>query len=90
MTSHILCAVDLSHDLDARALVSEAGRLADLEGASLSLVAVLPDYGTSFVGSFFADGTLKQAAEAARVALHKLVQDVLPAHRNVQCIVEIV
>ena len=89
MSKHILCAVDLTHIDDARALVAEAGRLAEMQGAILSLVTVLPDYGTSFVGSFFKEGTLKQAGEAARVALHKLADEVLPGHGNVQCIVEI-
>ena len=89
MSEHILCAVDLTHADDARAHVAEAGRIAEREGATLSLVTVLPDYGTSFVGSFFKDGTLKEAGEAARVALHKLADQALPNHGQVQCIVEI-
>ena len=89
MTKHILCAVDLTHDTEARALLAEAGRLAKLDGADLSVVTVLPDYGSSFVGSFFKEGTLKEAAEAARVTLHKLADEVLPGHDTVQCIVEI-
>ena len=62
---------------------------ATLEEADLSLVTVLPDYGTSFVGSFFKDGTLKEAGEAALAELHKLVGAVLPDQGPVQCIVEI-
>lgn len=89
MSKHILCAVDLTHTDDSKALVAEAGRLAELQGATLSLVTVLPDYGTSFVGSFFKDGTLKEAGEAARVALHALADEVLPSHGKIQCIVEI-
>ena len=89
MSKHILCAVDLTHADDARKLVSEAGRLAELEGAQLSLVTALPDYGTSFVGSFFKEGTLKEAGEAALAALHALAQEVLPDFGPVQCIVEI-
>ena len=65
MTNHILCAVDLTHEEDAKALVAEASRLADLENATLSVATVLPDYGSSFVGSFFKDGTLKEAGLAA-------------------------
>ena len=30
MTKHILCAVDLTHDADARALLVQSGRLAEL------------------------------------------------------------
>ena len=89
MSKHILCALDLDHMDDARGLLIEAGRIAKLEDATLSLVTVLPDYGTSFVGSFFKAGTLADAAEAARVALHDLVDEVLPGHAQPQCIVEI-
>ncbi|MEM8837341.1 MAG: universal stress protein [Pseudomonadota bacterium] len=89
MTQHILCAVDLTHDDDARALVAEAGRLAKLEGAELSVVTTLPDYGSSFVGSFFKEGTLKEAAEAANTRLHKMIDETLPQRGPTQCIVEI-
>ncbi|MEO1732968.1 MAG: universal stress protein [Pseudomonadota bacterium] len=89
MSKHILCAMDLTHLDDARALLTEAGRIAVLEQAQLSLVTVLPDYGTSFVGSFFKEGTLKQASEAALAALHDLADSVLPDHGQIQCIVEI-
>ena len=88
MTKHYLCAIDLTHDEDARAILAEAGRLASLESADLSLVTVLPDYGSSFVGSFFQPGTLKDAAEAARKSLHKMAKDVLKGS-DPQCIVEI-
>lgn len=89
MTRHILCAVDLTHRADAMALVAEAGRLAQLENAALSVVTALPDYGSSFVGSFFKDGTLKEAAGAAKAALRAIADEALPQHSEVQCIVEI-
>ena len=89
MSKHILCAIDLTHQDDARALLTEAGRVAALDKAILSVVTVLPDYGSSFVGSFFKDGTLKDAAEAARQSLHSLVDEVLPDAGTVQCIIEI-
>ena len=89
MSKHILCAVDLAHHTDASALLTEAGRVAVRDGAVLSVVTVLPDYGTSFVGSFFKEGTLKEAAEAALQSLHALVDQVLANAGQVQCIVEI-
>ncbi len=89
MNKHVLCAVDLTHDADARAILAEAGRVAELDGASLSLVCVLPDYGSSWVGSFFKEGTLHEAAEAALKALHKMADEVLPGHGQIQCIVEV-
>ena len=89
MTKHILLAVDLTHEKDTRALLAEAGRIADLEEATLSVVTVLPDYGSSFVGSFFKDGTLKEASAKAIETLHRLAEEVLPDREQVQCIVEV-
>lgn len=89
MTKHILCAVDLTHDADARAILIEAGRLADLYRSRLSVITVLPDYGSSWVGTFFKEGALEEAAQAAGDALRKMVAEVLPKQDSVQHIVEI-
>jgi nucleotide-binding universal stress UspA family protein len=89
MTDHILCAVDLTHEADARHLLIEADRLATFYDATLSVVTVLPDYNSSWVGSFFKDGTLKEAAKGANDALHALVKETLPDRAQVQHIVEI-
>ena len=89
MTKRILAAVDLGHLEDSKSLLKTAGRLAAFEKAALSIVTVLPGYGTSFVGSFFKEGTLKDAAEQARIALHALADEVVPELGPVQCIVEI-
>ncbi|MEO1549716.1 MAG: universal stress protein [Pseudomonadota bacterium] len=89
MTKHILCAVDLTNMEDAKALLAEADRLATRDGAGLSVATVLPDYGSSWVGSFFKDGTLKEASQAALKALHDLADAVTTQPDKVQCIVEI-
>ncbi|GIT88566.1 MULTISPECIES: universal stress protein [Roseobacter] len=89
MTNHILCSVDLTHEDEAAKLLREAYNLAGFYGATLSVVTVLPDYGSSWVGSFFKEGTMHDAAEAANEALHKLVSDTLPQAEGVQHIVEI-
>lgn len=89
MTKHILCAIDLTHLEDARHLLTEADRLAGFYDATLSVVTVLPDYNSSWVGTFFKDGTLKEAANAANAALHELVKATLPNRAQVQHIVEI-
>ncbi|MCY4035096.1 MAG: universal stress protein [Hyphomicrobiales bacterium] len=89
MTKHILCAVDLTHDGDARAILVESGRLADFYGARLSVITVLPDYGSSWVGTFFKEGAMKEAAQAASDALHEMVAGVLPERQDVRHIVDI-
>lgn len=89
MTKHILCAVDLTHDGDARAILVESGRLAVFYGARLSVMTVLPDYGSSWVGTFFKEGALDEAAQAASDALHKMVVEVLPEQQGVRHIVDV-
>lgn len=89
MTKHILCSVDLTHTDNAKSLLREADKLATLYGASLSVITVLPDYGSSWVGSFFKDGTLRDASKAADKALHELVSQTIPNREKVQHIVEI-
>ena len=87
MTKHILCAVDLTHDADARALLAEAGRLAKLYSARLSAITVLPDYGSSWVGTFFQEGALDEARRTAAAALERMVAEVLPQQENARCMV---
>lgn len=89
MTHHILCAIDLNHKAESRAVLAEAGRLASFSDASMSVITVLPDYGSSWVGSFFQPGTLKSAAEATSETLHDVVKEVLPEFEHIQHIVEI-
>lgn len=89
MNKHILTAVDLGHRDEALKLVKEASRLAGFDNAQIHLVTVLPDYGSSFVGSFFREGTLKEASAAALDALHALADEALAEGQEAQCIVEI-
>ena len=89
MTKHILVAIDLTHENEARHLLLEADRLAGFYDATLSVVTVLPDYGSSWVGTFFKAGTLDEALSAANTALHNIVKDTLPNRETVQHIVEI-
>jgi len=86
---HILCAVDLSDESDARQILGEAEKLAKLYNAQLSVVTVVPDYGSSWVGSFFKDGTLKLATKAAMEALHKMTEAAMASALQVQHIVEV-
>ena len=88
MSEHVLVAVDLGHREDARDLILEAARQADVHQATLSVMTVVPDYGSSFVASFFPMGTLKEALAQADTALHALVSEALP-DRQVQHITEV-
>ncbi|MEM9552213.1 MAG: universal stress protein [Pseudomonadota bacterium] len=89
MTKHILVSVDLTHADDAAKLLREADRVAKTDDATLSVITVVPDYGTSFVASFFPDGTLQKAIEATDTSLHAFVAEKLPDRTDVQHITEV-
>ncbi len=89
MSKAILCAIDLEHVSIGKAILREAQKLAEIDGAVLNVVTVVPDYGTSFVGSFFEKGTLKKAVEATNDQLHKFVKDNTKSGTKVRHIVSI-
>jgi len=75
MSKSILCAIDLEHPGIGKDVLREAQKLGGMSGAILNVITVVPDYGTSFVGSFFESGTLKKAVEATNEQLHKFVAE---------------
>lgn len=89
MTKHILCAIDLGHAEEEARHLRKAADLAQHYGASLSVVAVIPDYSMSIVGSYFEDGTMKKAVADTNAHLHRFVQETLPDFGHVQHIVEV-
>ena len=89
MTDHILCAIDLNHAEREAELLRAASQLAGFYNASLSVVTVVPDYGMSIVGSYFKEGTMRAAVDAANERLHEFVKDTLPDAGQVQHIVEV-
>ncbi|MDK3020126.1 universal stress protein [Pseudodonghicola flavimaris] len=78
----ILCAVDVNRPESEAKVLTRAWRLAELEGAQLDVITVLPDYGMSMVGGFFKEGHTSEAITQARAALSTLVADVLGAAVN--------
>ena len=86
---HVLCSIDLTESDAARTILVEADRLAGFYGATLSVVTVLPDYGSSFVASFFREGAMEEAISAANDTLHQIVRDTLPDRSDVQHIVKV-
>ena len=77
MTKTVLCAVDINRpQADARVL-KQAEKLADLDGAQLDVIAVVPDFGASLVGAYFEEHHVKTARDGAAKALSDMVSDVL-------------
>ncbi|MBO9435975.1 universal stress protein [Ruegeria sp. R13_0] len=82
MTQSVLCAVDISNgELDSPVL-KKAAALADMDGAQLDVVTVLPDYGESWVSGFFEADHHEKALEQAQAELTELCVATLGAERN--------
>ena len=66
MTKRVLCALDVSQqDHDAQVL-RRAHELAQMDDAQLDVITVIPDYGTSMVGSFFTSDFHDKAIDETR------------------------
>ncbi|MDE0588863.1 universal stress protein [Halocynthiibacter sp. C4] len=83
MSTTILCAVDISNENRDIHVLQEALRLAGLhDDAQLDVITVLPDYGTSWVGSFFEKKHHDQVVKEAKKHLNALVQAALGSDVN--------
>ena len=82
MSNPVLCAVDISNGLEDVNVVKQAKRLADLDGAQLDVITVLPDYGMSVVGSFFEQDHHDKAIAVAKSRLNDLVGAALGEDAN--------
>ncbi|CUH81878.1 Universal stress protein F [Tritonibacter multivorans] len=87
MTKTVLVAVDLAHREDQAALLKRAEQMADLDGATLAVVTVLPDFKMSMVSTFFSDQHTHDMAEETRKALHAFVLETLGHDDDVKHIV---
>lgn len=82
MSKSILCAIDISQpDID-RQVLQRAAQLAEMDGASLDVITVLPDFGLSLVGSFFDETHHKKALAEATKALNDFVAGEMGAEAN--------
>lgn len=87
MYEHVLVALDPdSKDSYARAL-PQAVEIATTQGATLHLMTVVPDFGSSLVASFFPKDFAKKALRHAEKALREVAEPYLPAGLEHQFIV---
>lgn len=82
MSTSVLCAVDVSNGDDDLNTIQTAARMAALDSAQLDVVAVVPDFGISQVGSFFNKDHHDTMVSEAREALNALVTKALDAAQN--------
>lgn len=82
MTKSVLCAVDISNGAVDQVVVQKAHRLAQVDGAQLDVITVVPDFGLSIVGSFFEKGHHDQAISRSKELLNSLVTDAIGEEAN--------
>lgn len=81
MSKTVLCALDISNPDRDHDVLRQAARMADLDGAQLDVITVVPDFGMSVVGAFF-DKTHHGKIEAeAKKQLKAVVVEELGADR---------
>ncbi len=78
MTKSILLPVDLNHESSWNIALPQAVALAKSDGAVLHVLTVIPDFGSSMVGSFFPEDFADNALAETRAAQDKLVADNVP------------
>lgn len=78
MYEHILIAIDPESKKTWERALPEAVKLALTHGATLHVMTVVPDYGSSLVASFFPKDFEKKALEHAKTGLHEVAEPLLP------------
>jgi nucleotide-binding universal stress UspA family protein len=78
MYKHILIAIDPESKKTWERALPEAVKLALTHGATLHVMTVVPDYGSSLVASFFPKDFEKKALEHAKKGLHEVAERLLP------------
>ncbi|KUJ86160.1 universal stress protein [Ruegeria marisrubri] len=82
MTKSVLCAIDLSNGDHDVPVLQQAARMADLDGAQLDVVTVLPDFGETWVSGFFEAGFHDKAVKEAHDRLVEMCESALGKERN--------
>lgn len=78
MTNSILLPIDLNHESSWNLALPQAVAMAKANRAELHVLTVIPDYGSSMVGSFFPEGFADNALKETKDALDSLVAANIP------------
>jgi len=82
MIKTILCAVDINRPDEEKEVLTPASKLAEVEGAQLDVITVVPDFGMSVVGAYFQDHQVEPAKERAIELLKELTKATLGAEQD--------
>tara|TARA_E500000318_G_scaffold45484_1_gene43006 strand:- start:3030 stop:3455 length:426 start_codon:yes stop_codon:yes gene_type:complete len=87
MYKHILLTVDLDDKDSWSKALPLAISNAEMHGATLSVMTVVPDFGMSLVGQYFPKDHIEKVMKEANKRLHELASASVPAGMQVQHIV---
>ena len=82
MTQTVLCAIDINRGDEEAAVLQQAKKMADADGARLDVITVVPDFGASVGGAYFKDHDVKTARDSASAAMNALVTKVIGEEAN--------
>jgi len=82
MSKTVLCAVDINRPQDEAEVLLTAKQMADMDGAQLDLITVVPDFGASVVGAYFKDHDVETAKDGAARLLSEFGEQVLGPEAN--------
>jgi nucleotide-binding universal stress UspA family protein len=78
----VLCAVDISNEHRDVHVLKQAARMAEMEGAQLDVITIVPDFGMSVVGSYFSADHHEKALSEAKNHLEEITTEALGAEAN--------
>ncbi|MEO9865740.1 MAG: universal stress protein [Yoonia sp.] len=82
MSKTVLCAVDINRPSDEANVVKQAKKLADMDGAQLDVITVVPDFGANVVSAYFKDHDVKPAKDGAAKLLNEMIEGIVGAEAN--------
>lgn len=82
MSKTVLCAVDINRPTDEANVVKQAKKLADMDGAQLDVITVVPDFGANVVSAYFKDHDVKPAKDGAAKLLNEMIEGIVGAEAN--------
>ena len=87
MYKHILLPIDLGEDSSWEKALPVAVNMCKTNGAQLSIMTVVPDFGMTIVGQYFPEGYEKEVANKVLGQLHEFVKKNVPDDIQVKHIV---
>ena len=82
MIQTVLCAFDLNRPEEEAAVLITAKKLADLDGAQLDVITVVPDFGATIIGAYFEAHDVETAKDRALEDLSEAVGRIIGAEAN--------